>query len=85
MSKDATKEKGAAQKAEPKTTGISEDATIKLLVKDNPKKAGSKARTRFALYTNGQKVSAFLAAGGTRADIAWDIKHGYIEVTDKAA
>lgn len=38
----------------------------------NPKRDGSAAHTRFALYTAGMTVGAYLAAGGTRSDLAWD-------------
>lgn len=44
----------------------------------NPKKPGSKAHARFALYSDGMTVGAFLAAGGTREDLRWDSKHGHI-------
>lgn len=58
------------------------DSKIKLLVKENPKRAGSKSFERYALYKDGMKVSDFYAAGGTAADIRWDASAGFIEVID---
>lgn len=53
---------------------------IHVLVKSNPKKAGSASAKRFDLYRNGMTVEAFIEAGGTPGDVAWDIGHGFIEV-----
>lgn len=50
---------------------FADDMVIDVLVA-NPKKNGSAARVRFDLYKNGMTVAQFLAAGGTRADLAWD-------------
>lgn len=65
-----------ADRAEPKA----KEATIKLLSATNPKRPGSKSFDRFALYQDGMTVEAFLKAGGRRADLAWDAKHGFIAV-----
>lgn len=54
----------------------------------NPKKVGSASHTRFQLYashsTVADYVAACIAAGQSRrnatADIAWDLKHGFIAV-----
>lgn len=53
-------------------------AKIKILVKDNPKRAA--AAERYALYKNGMTVDEYIAAGGKRADINWDVLQGFIEV-----
>lgn len=53
-------------------------AKIKVLVAENPKRAA--AATRFALYKNGMTVDEYIAAGGTRADVNWDVKQTFIEV-----
>lgn len=53
---------------------------ITVLVKDNPKRPGSKSHARFALYKTGMTVGEFLAAGGTSGDVAWDARHKFIEV-----
>lgn len=73
---DAPADEAPAQRSEPKA----KEATIKLLVEANPKRPGSKSHARFALYVDGMTVEAFLAAGGKRADLAWDAAHGYIAV-----
>ncbi len=52
--------------------------SISLLTKENPKRGAS--AVRFAIYKNGMTVEAFLAAGGTRADLRWDTAHGFIAV-----
>lgn len=57
---------------------IDGSAKIKVLVKENPKRAA--AATRFALYKNGMTVDEYIAAGGTRADVNWDVKMQFIEV-----
>lgn len=54
----------------------------------NPKKPGSKAHARFALYkadmTVGEYQVACKAAGfsvrNATADIAWDVKHGFVKL-----
>jgi hypothetical protein len=53
---------------------------INLLADKNPKRDGSAAHGRFAAYQTGMTVEAALAAGVTRGDLAYDAKHGYIEV-----
>ena len=57
------------------------DAKITLLAKENPKRAGSAAHKRFALYSKHTTVAAFLKAGGTRADLRWDAEHKFINIT----
>jgi len=46
----------------------------------NPKREGSMAHGRFALYTSGMTVAAALAAGVRRDDFRWDTYHGYITI-----
>ena len=61
-----------------RTPNILGTAKIKVLVKDNPKRAA--AAERFALYKSGMTVDEYIAAGGTRADVNWDVKQQFIEV-----
>jgi hypothetical protein len=68
----------ANTKPEGKPKG--EHALITLLTKENPKRPGSSCYTRFTYYKTGMTVEAYLAAGGTRADIAWDVDHGFISL-----
>jgi hypothetical protein len=53
---------------------------INLLVTENPKRAGSKAHTRFGLYAEGQSVGDYIKAGGTFGDLSWDIQRQYISL-----
>lgn len=53
---------------------------IKLLVKENPKRAGSASATRFDFYKTSKTVADYVAAGGAAADLRWDVEKGYIEV-----
>ena len=55
-------------------------AKILLLVKGNPKVAGSKRSGWFDLYRNGMTINEYKAAAGkdARTDIRIDLKKGYI-------
>lgn len=64
--------------AKNRATPIPITETILVLAKENPKKAGSAAHRKFALYTDEMTVGEFLKAGGTRIDIKWDLDHGFI-------
>jgi len=55
-------------------------AKIKVLKKENPKRAGSKAFRAYACYKDGITVEAFLAAGGTGADLKYDSSRGFISI-----
>jgi hypothetical protein len=54
-------------------------ARIRVLV-PNPKKVGSKAWHRFNLYKDGMTPGEYLRAGGTREDLHWDEKRGFIAI-----
>lgn len=57
-----------------------DSAVITVLVA-NPKKKGSASWDRFQLYLTTQgTVGDYLAAGGRRADLDWDVAHGFISV-----
>ena len=47
---------------------------------NNPKRAGSKSAERFALYKDGMTTKEFLDAGGTSADLSYDVSKGFIEI-----
>jgi hypothetical protein len=57
-----------------------EDAAVKVLVEENPKKEGSAARERFQHYFTSKTVGDYLAAGGTYQDIAYDLGRAFIQV-----
>lgn len=72
---------------------VSEAAVITVLVDKNPKRAGSRAAARFALYRPGMTVGIYLtkahdleqgleARHWYRADIRWDLAHGHISVKE---
>ena len=57
-----------------------EDAALKVLVDENPKKKGSKSAERFEGYTGATTVGAALAKGVTYQDIAYDVGRAFIKV-----
>lgn len=56
------------------------EASITVLVPANPKRVGSKAFDHFALYATCTTVGALTAAGGSIANLAWDVGHGFVKV-----
>ncbi len=59
---------------------FSPEQRIELLTKENPKREGSSAHKKFALYGKNKTVGAFLKAGGTRSALRYDTEHDYIKV-----
>lgn len=53
---------------------------IRVTVDKNPKREGSEAHDRFALYRDGMTLAEYVAAGGRRSDLAYDTKHGFVTV-----
>lgn len=52
-------------------------------MKANPRREGTKGHASFAVLLNnpeGVKYEDYLAAGGRRVDLAWDLVHGNVEV-----
>jgi hypothetical protein len=90
----AAKKKAPAKKAAPKkapplrTAKYSDTAKIKLLVKENPCRAGSVSYEKFAKFRDGMTVGEFIKAGEKHPD--WDmrgiigtaIKRGQISVKE---
>ena len=58
---------------------IPENSTIQLL-KENPKRSGTKAHERFALYRSGMTVGEFLKLGGSVNDLRWDTDRHFIKI-----
>lgn len=56
---------------------------IAYVAETNPKKPGSAAHAKFALYRVGMTVSEFIAAGGTTADVKWDTERGFVRLEDE--
>jgi len=71
-------EKPAADGKPGRTAAIQPEMKVKLLVTENPKRAG--AATRFALYKDGITVAKYLELGGTMADVRWDVKQKFVSV-----
>lgn len=84
----AAKGKASTKAAQPAKGGRKplhpDDAIIRVLVKDNPKRPGSRAAADFARYRDGMTVKEFLQAGGSRAGLKWDSAHGFIRVEQPA-
>lgn len=53
---------------------------ITYLCEGNPKQLGSKSYDRFSLYKVGMTVSEYVALGGFRSDIVYDVEKGFIRV-----
>jgi len=70
--------KEASEGGRGRAPNIAGTAKIKLLTKENPKRAA--AAERFALYKNGMTVDEYISAGGKRADVNWDVGQSFIEV-----
>lgn len=82
-SKEASNEKPAkkAAKAPAEKKEAAEDTRkITLITKENPKREGSAAYDRFALYSKHKTVASFFEAGGSSADLRYDEKAGHIKV-----
>lgn len=81
---EAKSTKKATPAAAPEKSGpgrksaFSDGMKITVLAKENPKRA--KAAERFALYKNGMTIGDYVAAGGTMADVRWDVKQNFISV-----
>ena len=56
------------------------DAPLKLLVNENPKRAGSQAAQRFDGYLGSTTVGQAIAKGVKYQDIAYDVSRQYVEV-----
>src|SRR3990167_7202615 len=85
-SKKAKTSGKAPNKAKPagsrgRKPAIPNDATIKMLVESNPRRKGSTAYQRFALYKDGMAVGDFIKKGGRRSDVACDCEHKRISVS----
>ena len=63
---------------------VAKDAVIELLAKANPKRPGSKAHERFALYRDGMTVEQAIELGLTFEDLRYDSGKAYIQVRHAA-
>jgi hypothetical protein len=67
-------------KKEKKASVLIPPGKIKILVEKNPRLKGTRAWKMFSLYRNGMTPEQFLAAGGGRGDLRWDLCRGHIEI-----
>lgn len=87
VAKKAARKTAAAKKSTTKTDttparGFAEDAKIKLLVKENPRRGA--AAERFELYKDGMTVAEYSKKIGSRSEalvhLRWDVNKGHISV-----
>lgn len=84
----SAQKKAAADK--PKKTDPLLTKKIRVVADKNPKREKSASHARFALYASGQTVESYIVRcvekgqlrRAARADIDWDVKHKFIELTD---
>jgi hypothetical protein len=48
----------------------------------NPKQPGFGSHTRFAFYRQGMTIGEYIAAGGRRSDVAFDLVRRIVKVLD---
>jgi hypothetical protein len=72
-------------------SAVANDALVIATVMPNPKRPGSKSYVRYDMYHRaGQTIGEFVAAYKTaklgeklaRADLRWDLQHGFITLKD---
>lgn len=54
---------------------------ITKLTKENPRRKGTIGFKSFNLIKSGMTYEQYLAAGGRRQDLAWDVDHKYVKVS----
>lgn len=56
------------------------DSKLEWLVTKNPRSAGRATFDRFQAYMGSPTVAAYMASGGTKGDLLWDLRAGYIAI-----
>lgn len=85
----STRKTGSAKGAAASTNGRrgrpSEFAgkVITRLVKENPRREGTFGYKSFALIKDGMTYEDYLAKGGRREDLAWDVERKYVAVKSR--
>lgn len=54
---------------------------ITKLAKDNPRRQGTAGHKSFSLINNGMTYEQYVAAGGRRQDLAFDLAHKYVSLS----
>lgn len=62
---------------------IDKNTVIRINTDGNPKREGTLAHARFALYEDGMTIAEYVAAGGRSSDVHYDSDHG--DITLEAA
>jgi hypothetical protein len=75
--KKAAKEKGPKK---ARKGAVDPSTPLSVLVKENPRRAGSKSHKRWDAYKGARTVGKALENGALAADIQWDVAHGYIKL-----
>lgn len=73
---------GGATPVTARGATMADDPRILSVVKPNPKKPSSAAHGRYALYAVGMSIAEFIKAGGTKADVQYDMSKGFIVAVD---
>lgn len=55
--------------------------TITKLVKDNPRREGTLGHKAWGILRSGMTYEQYIAAGGERKHLAWDLEHKYVSLT----
>lgn len=84
----AKKAKKSATKKVAKSNGESKRGrtskysgkVINKLVDKNPRKEGTSGHKSWSLIRNGMPYDAYIAAGGVRRDLEWDLAHKWVEL-----
>ena len=78
----ATKSKKGSKKSKGSTGRPSafSGKRITRLVKENPRRKGSAGFKSFSIIKSGMSYEQFLAAGGRRQDLAYDVAHKHVKV-----
>jgi hypothetical protein len=50
---------------------------------ENPRRKNSVGHRSHGLIVNGMRYEEFIKMGGRNMDLKWDLKHGYVELSDK--
>ena len=74
----------AAPAAATRAASASGDRVLEY-VSANPKKPGSAAHERFALYKVGMTADELVASGVRKADLRWDAERGFVRWSEPAA
>ena len=75
-------EEGAKERKQRGSPNYPLDGKLTVRVDANPKRVGSKAHARFALYKTGDTVEQFMKKGGTYSTLKWDTEHGFVAINE---